>query len=413
MQINILHMAHFVIRYGAEKQLLNYLTFVKQFPNNIKHHVCALRISEEMRDELQRLGVPFTVNRLWPWNLPAFSRFVKEHNIHILHVHNQLRFPFRSRILPKLAGVPLIIEHERGMVWNTSAASMIKLTNGLVAANICNSQAAKIMLEKKCGIAAKVIYNGVLKPTETVVTDCQVNLRQGLPPNTLIAGFVGRLNNPKGAEAFIRMIPLVCHTVPQARFVVVGDGPMRGYLEQEAKNLGIAEYVSFLGYQAQAFQLMKQMDVVVVPSFRECFGNVAVEAALAKKPVIASNVDGLAEVVVDGETGFLVDCNEPVLSRLKGLNRLPEAVVDGRTHEIRPPFLPNTAMLAEKVLACLQDPQMAVEMGNRAYTRADSVFSLERYRTDLDDLYRELAKNHLCTLGAKRDKEIARYNNQG
>ncbi|MBP2656386.1 MAG: putative glycosyl transferase [Firmicutes bacterium] len=390
MQINVLHMAHFVIRYGVEKQLLNYFDFVKKTPNDIKHHVCALRLSAEMREELQRLDIPFTVNRLWPWNLPAFSHFVKENNIHILHVYNQLRFPFRSRILPKLAGVPLVIEHERGMVWNTSTTPMMKLTNRLVAANICNSHAAQIMLEKKCGISAKVIYNGVVNPEETIEDEWQLKTHLRISPDTPIVGFVGRLNNPKGAEAFIRMIPLVCHAIPQAQFVVVGDGPMRDYLEQEAQDLGIAENVNFLGYQAGAFQLMKQMDVVIVPSFREAFGNVAVEAALAKKPVIASNVDGLAEVVVDGETGFLIDCNEPILSRLKGLNRLPEAVVDGRTHEIRPPFLPNTKMLAEKVIACLQDPQMAATLGNQAYVRANSVFSFERYCNDLDNLYREL-----------------------
>jgi glycosyltransferase involved in cell wall biosynthesis len=389
-QINVLHLSHFVIRYGAEKQLLNYLNYVNESPNEIKHHVCALRISDSIHQELKKMKIPLIVTRLWPWDVPEFAHFVKEHQIHILHVHNQLRFPLRSRILPKLAGVPLILEHERGMVWNTSPSRFIKWTNRLVDVNICNSYAGKIMLAQKCAINAKVIYNGVLKPPEQPESDKPLKVRLGIASSTKIVGYVGRLNNPKGAEAFIRMIPLAHRAVPLAKFVLVGDGPMRGNLEREAQGLGIADQVYFLGYQPNSFQLMQQMDVVVVPSFRESFGNVAVEAALAKKPVVASNVDGLAEVVADGETGFLVDCTEPVPSRLKGTNRLPELVVDGRTKELRPPYLPNTAMLAEKVITCLQDSELAASLGNQGYLRAKTMFSYERYRTELENVYREL-----------------------
>lgn len=390
MQINVLHMGHFEIRYGAEKQLLDYLALVKKDPNKINHHVCALRISNPIYEELQRLEIPLINTKLWPWNINKFSNFIKKYNIHILHVHNQLRFPLRSRILPKLAGIPLILEHEHGMIWNTSSTGLIKWTNHLVNANICNSNAAKIMLNRKCDIEARVIYNGVPLPPERKGNINQLKTQLGLPDNTPIVGFVGRLNNPKGSEAFIRMIPLVKQALPQAKFILVGDGPMRNSLENDVKNLGIKEQVCFLGYQKDAHLLMEQMDVIVVPSFREAFGNVAIEAALTKKPVVASNVDGIAETIIDGETGFLVDCTEPITSRLKGTNRIPKAVVDGRTRELRPPYLPHTTMLAEKVIKCLQDPELASALGNQAYLRATSLFSLERYRTDLDNIYQGL-----------------------
>jgi glycosyltransferase involved in cell wall biosynthesis len=390
IQINVLHIAHLTIKYGAEKQLLDYLALAKNTPNEIKHHVCALRINAPICEEIKAMGIPLIVTRLWPWNVIEFSKFLKVNNIHILHVHNQLRFPLRSRILPKLAGVPLIVEHEHGMVWNTFSTRLVKWTNGLVDANICNSNAAKIMLKQKCDIEAKVIYNGVPMPFTPEEDKVRLKEQLGFFENTKIVGFVGRLNNPKGAEAFIKMIPAVGKAVPQAKFIVVGDGPMRDNLENEVKSLGVEEKVYFLGYRKNTYPLLEQMDVVVVPSFREAFGNIVIEAGLAKKPVIASNVDGLAETVIDGETGFLVDCTEPIKTRIKGSSRLPQAVVDGGSRELRPPCLPNTEMLVKKVIQCLQEPEMALSLSEKAYLRAVNLFSLERYRKELDDLYREL-----------------------
>ncbi len=390
MNINVLHMAHLTIGYGVERQLLDQLALANQKPNEINHHVWALRISEPLLKELRNLKIPFIINRLWPWDLGKLSKFIKTYNIHILHVHNQLRFPLRSRVLPKLAGVSHIIEHEHGMIWNTSSTCLIGMTNRLVSANICNSTASKIMLKQKCGIDARVIYNGVIIPSEEKDHGENLKDKLGISDSSKIVGFVGRLNTPKGVEAFIRMVPLVKQSVPRAKFIVLGDGPMRPELEETAKNLGVSNEVYFVGYQKNARGFMKQMDVLIVPSIREPFGNVVIEAALAKKPVIGSNVDGIAETVVDGETGFLIDCTEPIQKRSSGASRLPEFVVDGRTQELRPPRLPNVEMMAEKAIACLQNPGMSVSLGEKGYLRAVNYFSFERYRDELDNIYLDL-----------------------
>lgn len=390
MQINILHLAGLTRCYGVECQLLNHLAFSKECANEIKHYVCALKISEPIKKELQDLKIPFTVNRLWPWKVLGFSKFIKKHNIHILHIHNQLRFPLRSRILPKLAGVPIIIEHEHGMVWNTFSTGLIKLTNKLVNMNISNSNATKIMLKEKCGIDAKVIYNGIKKSSDNNIINNTLKRNFKISENKKIVGFIGRLNTPKGVESFIKCIPLVIKSIPETHFVIVGDGPLMNELKILSKKIEIEKNISFAGYQTDARSFMKMMDIVVVPSIREPFGNVVIEAAFEKKPVIASNVDGMAETIINGETGFLVACTVPIKKRKKGASRLPLSVVDGTTKKLRPPKLPNTEMLAEKIVKCIKDEKLSVALGNQAYLRANNLFSLERYRNDLDNLYREL-----------------------
>ena len=145
----------------------------------------------------------------------------------------------------------------------------------------------------------------------------------GLAGEAPVVGFVGRAIRQKGIDVLLDAFTLVLADHPAARLVVVGDGPLRPALERHARRIGLGGTVEFAGWIDGAAALMPACDLVVIPSRWEGFGMVALEAMAAARPIVASRVDALAEIVLDGSTGILVPPEEPAalagaISRLLG-----------------------------------------------------------------------------------------------
>jgi glycosyltransferase involved in cell wall biosynthesis len=128
----------------------------------------------------------------------------------------------------------------------------------------------------------------------------------GLPPQSPILGSVCRLIEQKGLSDGLRAFWQLSRKSSDAHYVIVGDGPLRDQLRQEAEGYGLAHRVHFLGWRDDAAQLMTAFDALIMPSRWEGFGLVVLEAMAAKLPIVATRVSALPEIVVDGETGFLV-----------------------------------------------------------------------------------------------------------
>ena len=135
----------------------------------------------------------------------------------------------------------------------------------------------------------------------------------GLPATTRIGGYVGRLAHNKGVDILIRAATVLRPDHPDLHWVIVGDGADRGSLQALASELGVATVIHFVGAVTRpgALAAFKGFDVAVVPSREEGFGLSALEAMACRVPLVASRVDALAEVVVDGVTGVLFDPGSP------------------------------------------------------------------------------------------------------
>ncbi len=145
------------------------------------------------------------------------------------------------------------------------------------------------------------------------------------PPHILC---IGRLIREKGFDVALEAFVDVRESFPEARLTIAGDGPERAALEKQTTGLGLGGSVTFTGWvdPDAVFDLISRSTVMAVPSrWREPFGLVAIEAALMERPVVAARTGGLAEVVIDGKTGYLVDKEDPfaLADRLKRLLSQP------------------------------------------------------------------------------------------
>ncbi|MFO7900975.1 MAG: glycosyltransferase family 4 protein [Planctomycetota bacterium] len=184
------------------------------------------------------------------------------------------------------------------------------------------------------------VYSGMdVAPFLNGRHDCPAVRRElGIDPNAPVIGVVARISPLKGHEFVIRAAPGILAHYPHARFLFVGDGHIRDEMEQLAESFGVRAAVVFAGLRdyREIPELIASMDLVVHASLREGLARVLPQALLSGVPVVSYDVDGAREVVVNGETGWLVEpesvdgLEAAVLEVLGDLGRAGEMAEVGR-----------------------------------------------------------------------------------
>jgi glycosyltransferase involved in cell wall biosynthesis len=190
-----------------------------------------------------------------------------------------------------------------------------------VSRSICR----KLEWEGRTGIPTELIYNGVdLSRYDEQEACCTLPTDYGFPEGTPLVGTVGRLEPEKGHQTLLEAWPLVLEKVPAARLLIIGEGSRREALEDQAEELGLlgepctgdacvgarharpGAKVIFTGLRDDIPAVTAALDVAVLPSYREAQGMVILEAMALRRPVVATNVGGIPEMIEDGKTGLLV-----------------------------------------------------------------------------------------------------------
>jgi glycosyltransferase involved in cell wall biosynthesis len=170
----------------------------------------------------------------------------------------------------------------------------------------------KIADEGRDTAPTTLVYNGVdLERYDHQEPCCTLRDEYGMEPGSQIVGVVARLEQEKGHVTLLNAWPTVLRSVPNAYLLVVGEGSHREALERQAAELRIAHRVVFTGRRDDVPAATAALDVAVLPSYREAQGLTILEAMALSRPVVASNVGGIPEMVEDGVTGLLVPPGDP------------------------------------------------------------------------------------------------------
>ncbi|MDY6989131.1 MAG: glycosyltransferase family 4 protein [Thermodesulfobacteriota bacterium] len=263
-------------------------------------------------DPLQDLRALFSLWRL----------FVREEP-HIVHTHTS-KAGILGRLAAKMAGVPYIVHTPHGHVFYGHfgpLASKLFLVIERLMATITDRMVALTEVEKEDYMAFSVcsrkklhtIHSGVdIAPYVGAHVQVEDKKRAlGLDPNALVVGTVGWLLPIKGPMYLLRAMKGLWQSHPHTMLVYVGKGDMEQVLKEEARLMGGSDRVLFLGWRDDIPEIMQCLDVFVLPSLNEGMGRVLVEAMAAGKPVVASRVGGILDLVKDGLNGFLVEPGNP------------------------------------------------------------------------------------------------------
>ena len=231
-------------------------------------------------------------------------------------IHNHM---YRAELVGTRAAIALgEVGHRRPYVVSTVHSSRVRseedrgmlrvLTpqmNQLIA--VSKMIEAKLESEGRTTAPIRRIYNGVdLSRYENQEPCCPLPEEYGMEPGSQIVGVVARLEPEKGHPTLLEAWPAVLRSVPDAYLLIVGEGSRRDALEALARDLHIAHRVVFTGRRDDVPAVTAALDVAVLPSYREAQGLSILEALALSRPVVASDVGGIPEVITDGVTGLLV-----------------------------------------------------------------------------------------------------------
>lgn len=303
--------------------------------------------------------------------LLALVQLLRREKPDLVHVHTS-KAGFLGRLAARFGGLRPVVYSPHGsilagyfsprttrlFVWLDAMAA--RFTDRIVC---CTSKEIGEYLAAGIGRAGQyvVIPNGLDAEVYALLAAPPALTRAalGIPSEARPALCIGRLVAVKGQTFLLRAWPSVLKGEPRALLLLAGEGPDEQPLRAQAAALGLGGSVKFLGFREDIPSLLACAEALVLPSLNEGFGMVLVEAMAMGKPVVASAVGGVPELVLDGRTGLLV-----------------------------PPADPEA--LATAIRRLLEDPGAARQMGEAGRERARKAFSREAFLKGHRDLYGEL-----------------------
>jgi len=306
---------------GLERVVLNICRYIDREQFDIS--VCCLNLRGALADELEPMGIKIHVcsqgnrRRRYLRSLELLKVF-RVYRPDVIHTHNTNAF-LDGLLAARLVGVPVVVhtdhcknyfQEKRRYMLGERVASFF--TDKIVAV----SEDTKRNLIYRQRIKAErieVIYNGIPDLSRLNFAGREaVRSKLGLKSNEWIVGSIGRLEDQKGYDLFIKTAALVERKLGNVRFFIIGDGSNRQRLEELIRRHELEGKVTLLGWRVDAVRFLSLFDVFVMTSKDfEGLPVVLLEAMASRKPIVSTAVGGVPEVVQDGQNGFIIPSRDP------------------------------------------------------------------------------------------------------
>jgi len=355
-------------RGGIERRLAALLPRLNSPPFRVS--VVCIRERGPLADELEKAGVPVAVvpfrSRLDPRGLRALARWLRREHVSLVHSH-MYRSNVPATIAARFARVPAVLCQIHNInTWETCRQRwMDRFLLRWRSAMVAVSEEVKRDVVANLGCSpefVRVLYNGVdVEEFASAAPDPELRRSFGAGDGRLLVVVLARLVEQKKHTRLFRALERVRDRLPPVRVLLVGEGKLRRELEREVRERHLDDIVAFAGFRDDIPAILAIADLSVLTSDREGFSNAAVESLAAGVPVVATDVGGNREAIVDGETGFLV-----------------------------PPD--DVEQLARSIEKLLGDGDLRRRMGEAARKRA-RLFSLDRMLEETRNLYLEFLES--------------------
>lgn len=338
--------------------------------------VCCLDYYGKYGDLLRNQGVTvYCLNRKPGIDyklIPRLAEIVNDEQIKIIHAHQYSPYFYGMlSILQKRTffhkHIPKMVYTEHGLPFPFQKDWKRRLVNPLLSfftqEHIAISKTLRNNLayyENFDHSRFKIIYNGIdLEKFDVPVVEGNLRNKLGISQNSYILGIVARLHHVKNHPMLLKAFQKVLVSFPDATLLIIGDGPEENALIQLTKELQIQRQTHFLGNRSDIKELLRIIDIFILPSFSEGTSVSILEAMAMKRPVVATRVGGNPEVVEDQKTGILVE-NENV---------------------------EELTMAIEKLL---KNPELRTQMGNAGRVRVQENFSQPQMVQAYCDVFAEV-----------------------
>lgn len=371
-KIKLFHIISRIDIGGVERQLLSLVANL----DKEKYDICVgyFEGKGELEREFQDTGIKTKKFKfIGLWDISIWRRLyqdMKANRYDIVHTHG-FKADLYGAVFGKLAGVPVIIStvHNQEQYLKNPIIRLLEkwIISPIDDTIIVVSEGVKRFLIKTCGIPEgkiKKVYYGINPVDIKIDKSKDIRAEFDIDKDGILIGCIGRLVEQKGHKYLIRAAKRVIEKIPEAKFLIVGRGKLEKDLRNLADRLNLDSGIIFTGFRENVYSIIDKLNLIVMPSLWEGFGLVLLEAMTLGKPIVATDVGGIPEVVRDKEEGILVSPQDP-------------------------------KALAEAIILLLEDQSLASRLGETGKLAVRERFSVARMVEEVELIYNKGAR--ICT----------------